>query len=310
MRTPFVAPCLLLLAAGSAACAGHAGGGLPGFPLAGPEEAEGPEHIQRLCGFEEESIVIEDRLMSEGRPPRTHLLRVSRGGAVLDRRDLHTRERELEEPRFHPLPLEVGDHLVEGRRRSGRWEILLRDPSEPAVEVELSVLPRAHATGLEGVALGPDPGEGPAVAALAWSSVEDGARVRGIIVLDLRNGRARLLQRRGLDALKEGDQEAAADHFQSAWDMDPEDPVAAYNLSCALARLGRDELSLDRLADAVRIGGQRIRALAGRDPDLERLRDHPCYAEIMGLPLEGEEPLGQEEGGSQGDNRHHGDVPD
>jgi hypothetical protein len=56
----------------------------------------------------------------------------------------------------------------------------------------------------------------------------------------------------------------------------PDDDAILYNAACALARLGEDERALDMLQRAIEAG------LAGgdwvvRDPDWERLRDHPRF---------------------------------
>jgi hypothetical protein len=60
----------------------------------------------------------------------------------------------------------------------------------------------------------------------------------------------------------------------------PDDDAILYNAGCALALLGDDEQALDVLERAIDAG------LAGgdwvpRDPDWERLRDHPRFKALV-----------------------------
>jgi adenylate cyclase len=73
-----------------------------------------------------------------------------------------------------------------------------------------------------------------------------------------------------------GESEQARQWCDRAMSLAPDDDAILYNAACALARLGEDERALDMLQRAIEAG------LAGgdwvvRDPDWERLRDHPRF---------------------------------
>ncbi len=240
-------------------------------------------HLQRLAALEEDSVLIADWLESDGRPPRAFLLQVNRQGQVLSRVPLEDGEGPGEELPFEPLPFEVSGHVVEARKRSGRFEIILREEGGDHLEAGLAVLPRARFTRLEGLVLSSPADRGwPAIGVLAWSSEERGSRVRGLLVLDLLAGKAVLHQKRGLAAHRRSDFPVAAGHFRAAWRADPEDPLGAYNLACALVQLGQHERALTYLWKAVSLDGPRIRVFAARDPDLDPIRSHPDFAAIAG----------------------------
>jgi adenylate cyclase len=73
-----------------------------------------------------------------------------------------------------------------------------------------------------------------------------------------------------------GENEQAMQWCERAMSLAPDDDAILYNTACALAMLGEDERALDVLQRAIEAG------LAGgdwvaRDPDWERLRDHPRF---------------------------------
>src|SRR5262249_20533431 len=73
-----------------------------------------------------------------------------------------------------------------------------------------------------------------------------------------------------------GESEQARHWCERAMSLAPDDDAILYNAACALAVRGEDELALDALQRAIEAG------LAGgdwvvRDPDWERLRDHPRF---------------------------------
>lgn len=61
----------------------------------------------------------------------------------------------------------------------------------------------------------------------------------------------------------------------------PESCVAHYNLACSLARTGRVEEALAELKRAVELGYDEAEFMS-KDPDLEPIRSHPSYMEILG----------------------------
>jgi adenylate cyclase len=73
-----------------------------------------------------------------------------------------------------------------------------------------------------------------------------------------------------------GERDEAKQWCERAMSLAPDDDAVLYNAACALARLGEDERALNMLQRAIEAG------LAGgdwvvRDPDWERLRDHPRF---------------------------------
>jgi len=73
-----------------------------------------------------------------------------------------------------------------------------------------------------------------------------------------------------------GENEEARRSCERAMSLAPDDDAILYNSACVLAQLGDDDRALDTLQRAVDAG------LAGgdwvaRDPDWERLRDHPRF---------------------------------
>lgn len=60
----------------------------------------------------------------------------------------------------------------------------------------------------------------------------------------------------------------------------PLDPIAHYNLACSQSRTGRLEDALKSLVRAVRHGYSEIDHLM-QDPDMEDVRSHPVFPEIL-----------------------------
>jgi len=86
-----------------------------------------------------------------------------------------------------------------------------------------------------------------------------------------------------------GDYAQAEPLLRQAIEWVPHDPTGHYNLACAVARQGKKDEALNRLAKAVELGfrdAQQIKL----DADLEPLRDEPRLAEIIKIaqqPFEG-----------------------
>jgi len=81
-------------------------------------------------------------------------------------------------------------------------------------------------------------------------------------------------------AFRRGDYAAAETTYRKLADQDPNDPVAAYNLACTLAREGNEGAALDWLEIAVRVG-YADRAFMEKDPDLETLRSGKPYRRFL-----------------------------
>jgi len=63
--------------------------------------------------------------------------------------------------------------------------------------------------------------------------------------------------------------------------IDPEDAQALYNVACAWAILGETNQALDTLEKWSRQGGVLAKNWLERDPDFDRIRSHPRYAELL-----------------------------
>ncbi|HKJ69743.1 MAG TPA: adenylate/guanylate cyclase domain-containing protein, partial [bacterium] len=65
-----------------------------------------------------------------------------------------------------------------------------------------------------------------------------------------------------------------------ALSLDVEDASVRYNVACLYALEGLQEKAMDCLEEAFRVGFGN-REWISRDPDLEPLRDHPRFKELM-----------------------------
>ena len=144
----------------------------------------------------------------------------------------------------------------------------------------LARLPDADAVTLGDVVLGP--GDPATLAVLPWRARQGAIEVEGLAVLDLRRGRARLEVEAGLDAHRRRDFATARDRFAAAAHLDPTYANAAYDLACALARLGRPAEALPWLRRAFALAPHRLRRLAAEDPDLDPLRGDPAFRRLAG----------------------------
>jgi len=61
----------------------------------------------------------------------------------------------------------------------------------------------------------------------------------------------------------------------------PGDFLARYNLGCSLARAGRPAEAIDALSRAILLGYDDLAHMES-DPDLESLREHPEFRELLG----------------------------
>ncbi len=111
-------------------------------------------------------------------------------------------------------------------------------------------------------------------------------KAQDLRVIELSPARAQLAILHGLKHHHAGEFEAALQWWGRAAALDPRAAEVAYNQACTHARLGHPQTALAYLAQAITSGGGRFRALARADVDLDSLREHPAYLELVdGLRL-------------------------
>ena len=77
-----------------------------------------------------------------------------------------------------------------------------------------------------------------------------------------------------------GETERARKWSEQAMSLAPNDPTILYNAACLLAVLGEEQAALDSLERAIE-GGIATGEWITRDPDFERLRDHPRFQALV-----------------------------
>lgn len=81
-------------------------------------------------------------------------------------------------------------------------------------------------------------------------------------------------------AFDRGEYSTAAEIIEKYLEQAPNDPLMLYNLACAHARLGDADAAAAALHRAFKSGFDNINHMR-TDPDLESLREHPIYREIL-----------------------------
>jgi len=81
-------------------------------------------------------------------------------------------------------------------------------------------------------------------------------------------------------ALNAGDHTGALDHLRRALEEAPDNDHAHYMMSVALSSRGQSEDALEHLRQAIELNPDN-RALARQDPDLEGLREHEAFREVL-----------------------------
>ena len=87
----------------------------------------------------------------------------------------------------------------------------------------------------------------------------------------------------GAGALFElGDMERAREWVNRALAIDPDDPLTLYNVACGYTKLGDIEAAFEMLERSIRGGGPELANWAKHDSDLDGLRNHPRFQQLIG----------------------------
>ena len=84
-------------------------------------------------------------------------------------------------------------------------------------------------------------------------------------------------------ALNAGDHAGALDHLNRALEESPDNDHAHYMMAVALSSRGQTDDALDHLRQAIGLNPDN-RSLARQDPDLDALRDHETFREVLETP--------------------------
>ena len=84
-------------------------------------------------------------------------------------------------------------------------------------------------------------------------------------------------------ALNAGDHAGAMEHLRRALEDAPENDHAHYIMAVALAMRAQSDEALEHLRQAISLNPEN-RALARQDPDLEGVRDHEGFREVLETP--------------------------
>ncbi|HLC12772.1 MAG TPA: tetratricopeptide repeat protein, partial [Chthoniobacterales bacterium] len=88
----------------------------------------------------------------------------------------------------------------------------------------------------------------------------------------------------GIEGLIElGETNRAREWISRALALEPDDPTVQYNVACGLTKLGELEWALDLLEHSLRNAPPEMISWVKHDADLDNLRNHPRYQEILEL---------------------------
>jgi len=104
------------------------------------------------------------------------------------------------------------------------------------------------------------------------------SRVRRALQLNPDDARALVLGAGCINYL--GDTQTALQWAERAYEIDPESSSTAYNSACLFAHLGEKERAIDLIEKAIALGS-RNRRYYETDVDLDPLRDHPRFQELL-----------------------------
>ena len=86
-----------------------------------------------------------------------------------------------------------------------------------------------------------------------------------------------------LALLELGEKDRARDWTTRGQAIDPDDPISVYNIACVYSHLGDSEAAFDLLERVIRNGRQFWRDWIENDSDLDGLRSHPRYEQLVAM---------------------------
>jgi serine/threonine protein kinase/tetratricopeptide (TPR) repeat protein len=98
--------------------------------------------------------------------------------------------------------------------------------------------------------------------------------------LELNPDDGRALTLGATNSSKLGDVERALEYAERTLAVDPDDPMLLYNVSCVYAVLGKTDLALDSIENAVD-RGLGHKAWIDHDSDLDSIRSHPRFQKVV-----------------------------
>ncbi len=117
---------------------------------------------------------------------------------------------------------------------------------------------------------------------------EEGLEARGRALsviqqhLDLHPDDVRALYLGAMDHIQLGDPDSGREWLERAFAMDPDDRMVLYNLACGYAMLSETDRAIECLErSCAKGGGSDQKDWMKQDPDLDSLRDHPRYRQLL-----------------------------
>jgi adenylate cyclase len=138
-------------------------------------------------------------------------------------------------------------------------------------------------------AVRPEDFQTPSLIALAYDALgrraeSEAARVTAVRIieqhLEFNPEDPRALYLGAIDLGYLGDRARSKEWADRALALDPDDAAVLYNVACAYAQLGLSEPALDCLEKAT-LNGAGLRSWIENDPDLNAIRSHPRFQEIL-----------------------------
>ncbi len=105
--------------------------------------------------------------------------------------------------------------------------------------------------------------------------------VFSLVALEAQDKDSRALHREAMGFMKARQYEKAIEIYKKILSKSPEDSIASYNTACAYSILGKKELALEFLANAIKSGYRDFEHMEN-DSDLDNIRNEPGYKKLVG----------------------------